>query len=138
MALLKHIGVLNQSFLDEFFISYHGLKSKMTANKLSYLTVLHETDGLGSSRAELGESGPDIPFSYKKNEIEPDFFCTIPDKLAKITRLGREEGNPIVTTSYTVQQRQFHPYFLSSRIESGPAQNLVHIDSINSNLFHSF
>ena len=62
MALLKHIGVLNQSFLDEFFISYHGLKSKMTAAKLSFLTVLNKSDGLGSSRAEPGESGPDIHF----------------------------------------------------------------------------
>ena len=62
MTLLKHMGVLNQSFLDEFFTSYHGLKSKMTAAKLSFLTVLNKSDGLGSSRAEPGESGPDIHF----------------------------------------------------------------------------
>ena len=49
-------------FLDEFFISYLGLKSKMTAAKLSFLTVLNKSDGLGSSRAEPGESGPDIHF----------------------------------------------------------------------------
>ena len=62
MALLKHMGVLNQTFLEKFFISYHGLKSKMTANKLSYLTVLKETVGMDTSWAEPDKSGPHIPF----------------------------------------------------------------------------
>ena len=68
------MGVLNQTFLEKFFIYHHGLKSKMTANKLSYLTVLKETVGMDTSRAEPDESGPHIPFLYKKMILNRTFF----------------------------------------------------------------